>query len=411
MAAGAGSEKFPPEQFKAAPVMLTSIHGAYLVDAKLQPFTVPPNVYILETQAIGDYCLTNIDLPLWTLLQGKNRDYFHRLLGGKLKKSEHEEFIQVIKNLTYYAPGDQIYPRGLSIGGGRGSGPGGGGSSRIAYANMGFFLFPNDGETEDEYPMGPKTHIFGPLRTEMIKYGDKMITYQDVIKKTLAERPEARDGCVFVFSACAGAFNMGISKEAYDHKIHEIESLQQVQRQKFMALTGAAPGGAINVKVPRAERTAAVGKAPGGDGGAGAAAGASEPTALFGYAMREAVRGAKPAEFHPSAHGESENAMSALANKGWASRSVPARAAAAPQPPGTAVYFEAMADGGMKQIVDEYGSFYMTPTAIRLWRRSNPGKAIVEFKDGKFTPVTLGGRRRKQTRRATRKRKTRRSRR
>lgn len=396
----AGGETFPSDQFKAAPVVLTSIHGAYYVDAKLEPFTIPANVHVFETQVLGDYCLTNIDEPLWDLLQGKYRNYFHRILSGKQRKGDDETYIQVIKNLTYYAPGDQIYPRGLSIGGGRGSGPGGGSeSSRIAYANMGFYLFPNDGTSADVFPSGTTTKIFQPLRTEMIGDANIIATTDYIIEKALTEKPELREGCIFVFSACAGAFNMGLPPKDYDLKVHAIEALQQLQRQKFMALTGVAPGGAINKRVPKGAAAAAAGKAPGAGVGA-------EPTALFSYAMREAVRGAKPEGFHPSAFGESENAMSALADPRWAERAVPAHPAAPAQPAGTSVYFEATASGTKKQILDESGSPYMTPAAIRLWRRKNPGKQILELRGGtEFAPVTLGGRRRKQTRKVSRKRR------
>ena len=110
---------FPPItllQVSTSPYILVSTHGEYTEDSK--PFRVPPNVYIFETQEIGDYCLTTIDEPLKLLL--KHRYTFLGYLMAKLK-SYHWTYGNVFKQFIFYEPGDVIYDRKLAIGGGRGA--------------------------------------------------------------------------------------------------------------------------------------------------------------------------------------------------------------------------------------------------------------------------------------------------
>jgi hypothetical protein len=398
MAAGGGGEKSQKlfgKHFETSPVVLASAHGAYYIQDDLTPFKVPPNVYIVETQTAGDYCLTSIDEYIWNLFQGPNRKFLHALGRGKSIDAEGKAYIDVMKNLTFYKPGDTIFDRVLSIGGGRGSGPGGGGSSRYIYANMGFYFFPAEATAINTFPHGPKTKFLGELRTKMIEDANVQLTYQEFIEYTFRLYPELRNGCIFVFSSCAGYFNTGASsKKAFGAKLYEIHQAQQAARLNFIKKSGYGAGGAIESKNLDAA------------GGGGGAAKSATP-----YALRS-----EPAEFAPSAFGpNAEDRMSALADKYWAEQPVPEREhVPLAQPAGTRQIFEYI--GGKnptyKQLfVEGTKSPFWTPNDTRAHRRANPAQVLMELKGGEFVEVPKsGGRRRPATRRNKSSRKTRKSR-
>ena len=138
-----------------APIILCSTHGHY--DRKTDPvkWIVPPNTFIFEAQTIGDLTLTLLDKPLWDLLQGGMRWGLYKYITGKYKKMSREGievydvFKQALASMILYKPGDEIFERVLSIGGGRHEKDA---SARALFEGMGFFRFN---------PTGPKYEYQG----------------------------------------------------------------------------------------------------------------------------------------------------------------------------------------------------------------------------------------------------------
>ena len=127
-----------------APIILCSTHGHY--DRKTDPvkWIVPPNTFIFEAQTIGDLTLTLLDKPLWDLLQGGMRWGLYKYITGKYKKISREGievydvFKQALASMIMYKPGDEIFERVLSIGGGRHQEDA---SARALLEGMGFFRY------------------------------------------------------------------------------------------------------------------------------------------------------------------------------------------------------------------------------------------------------------------------------
>jgi hypothetical protein len=408
MAAGSSKKtKFPPALFDTAPIVFSSTHGVYWPEATPKPFKVPKNTYIFETQYIGDLCLTTIDEPLWTLMQGDNRDVLKYYLAGKFTPADLEEdekpLADTIRYLNYYEPGDLIYNRYLSIGGGRGPS----GSARIVYANMGFYLFPVGAPT-DVYPNGPKSKILNRLRDDMIMDDSVQVTYQEFINTTYKARPELLEsGCIFVFSCCAEARKQDITEEEFNAKINEIEARQQEQHQKLLALTPAAMGGPLDSVSASGAMGGAAAPAAIAASGAGGGAAAALPKGAVMAPRRAGLRGALPREFHPSAFGRNKLEYRQLADTGWADREVRPHPQAPAQPEGTYVLFRQMKKGTLKQVIEPAsGKLFFSPTNIRAYRRENPSHVLKIFMpDGSFADVTTipgiaggGGRRRRHTR-------------
>jgi len=130
---------------KTAPIYVVSTHGIYNLKSDPVPWVVPENTYIFETQSIGDTTLTKIDNQLWQLCLAKYRDSFFNYFMGNTWWFENfgtkpsPVFTELFRNLILYKPGDIIYERDLTIGGGNGKEPDG--SSRQKYVNMGFYKF------------------------------------------------------------------------------------------------------------------------------------------------------------------------------------------------------------------------------------------------------------------------------
>jgi len=182
---------------KTAPIFLCSTHGNYNLANPLEKRIVPPNTWIFEAQNIGDLTLTTIDVPLWELLQGGMRGGFLYYLLGKysvLKRAGlpvYDVYKEVFKNLIIYKPGDEIYTRELSIGGGKGL--------RKTYEGMGFFRFDLNGP---QYPYrgygalqadgsrGPY-EILRRLGTQLVESGDRITTDCDLTDNILLN-PAAR---------------------------------------------------------------------------------------------------------------------------------------------------------------------------------------------------------------------------
>lgn len=245
---------FPPPIFYDIPFILASTHGVYDLTIEPTKFTVPPNVYIFETQTIGNYCLTAIDRPLWNVL--KWRGAFLWYLAGLegeapgFSESTDDEARRVFQHLHYYEPGDVIYNRLLSIGGGRTSE---GSSARKTYKEMGFYRFDaGDAEAATSSSGSDDIRIseLEPLRTDLVGDGDKSVSYREFITDYLAMHPElSESGVVFVFSCCANYWKEDgdgkvVPKKTLERRLRLVEDKQREQDLKLAGLTTAGPGGA-----------------------------------------------------------------------------------------------------------------------------------------------------------------------
>ena len=222
--------------FQEAPIILASTHGSYDLSEEPESWLVPENTYIFETQSIGDKTLTTIDDPIWKLCQSKFRPFFiNYFLGNKtFFDDQHEKpdflFIEVFKNLIFYKPGDKIYSRDLTIGGGRKQEPSG--IAREDYVNMGFYKFnmkpisPSENAPTRKKTRRANSEILKAMRTSMVEDPDFIITNKDIIElinfgnkidyegikigrnvlKPFAEfsYPRERDNFrIYIFSSCA----------------------------------------------------------------------------------------------------------------------------------------------------------------------------------------------------------------
>lgn len=263
-----GSEQFPPTTLESAPIIFISSHGVYDLTEEPTAFVVPDNVYIFETQTIGDVCLVAIDKPLWDLMN--NRDAFLAYLKGEGhpaiaeivasrgvygpadaddesddRHSKHRDYRHVFANMHYYKPGDTIYNRKLLIGGG-------GDGARRTYANMGFYRFDNQGKAGpvDRFPDGPASRIkaLQPLRTSMIGDESMTMTQEEMIYEVMGVEEDVAEGGIFIFSSCAAFWKeeggVKVPAATLNRRIALIEKTQRAQDLALMELTTAGPGGA-----------------------------------------------------------------------------------------------------------------------------------------------------------------------
>lgn len=177
---------------KTAPIYIVSTHGAYDLTSDPVPWVVPENTYIFETQSIGDTTLTSIDNIIWKLCLAKYRPaFFHYFMGNRWffeKKggAPLPVYTEMFRNLVLYKPGDIIYERKLSIGGGHKKEADG--SARKSYVNMSFYKFdlstPEQAapKSTTRRPMEP-TEIgeLNDLRTTLVKDEDFTITNKQVV--------------------------------------------------------------------------------------------------------------------------------------------------------------------------------------------------------------------------------------
>ena len=256
---------------KTAPIFLCSTHGNYNLAVPLEKRIVPPNTWIFEAQNIGDLTLTTIDVPLWELLQGGRRHGFLYYLLGQysvLKRAGlpvYDQYKEVFKNLIIYKPGDEIYTRELSIGGGKGL--------RKTYEGMGFFRFDVNGP---QYPYkgygalqadgsrGPY-EILRRLGTQLVENGDRITTDADMVdnislnpaaRKTFLNGepigedfrlawPSTADPAgpkIFVFSSCAAVSGDMKSQPGLGHWA-EIANLQHERILEAWAMGVRSVGG------------------------------------------------------------------------------------------------------------------------------------------------------------------------
>jgi hypothetical protein len=220
-----------------APIFLASVHGAYDLDTNPEPFRVPNNTILIETVDIGESCLTDIDLPLWNLIQGTSRTRMLTYMRGYVdpddSKSDQQKFMRIFNNIHIYEPGDMVYNRNLTIGGGldhnamerrevrhrdlsiR---------HRQSYANMGFYKFKL-GAIPDKFPDGPRSKILSALRTKLIEDDTATETYESILKHLKKNYPE--DKQIIIFSCC------GVKHYGEGQKIANVQEVQRQADLKF----------------------------------------------------------------------------------------------------------------------------------------------------------------------------------
>jgi len=396
----------PIDKLRTLPIIYITTHGVYdLTDGK-DPvvFTTPsatmrparPNTYVIETQTLGDYCMSNIDEHFWNLIQGANRDLFISYLKGGYSNpadEDNEAYISLVQNLHVYGPGRPIVKRTLVIGGGRENenhSAAGRESQRISQASMGFFRFnPNDEVTHDfpshDTAARPATAILEDLRTRLItdydELGNSAMTSNDVVIDLVYERyPDLqKSGAIFIFSSCAEAWGGSDKQLALIEKIQRNTDLRFMRHSTAFAesaeeapSSAVAPSGKSKSRTKKAASNAIRLMAVGGPG-------------LAGRATHEE-------SFHPSAYeeeNEEENenedeekpnlTFFKLANTVWASRGAPPRHPRVEEPPKgfIPIWVKHPAKDEFKQMYNSVdGSIYFNRRAIRRLMRKY-GKNII----------------------------------
>lgn len=213
---------------KTAPIYLSDTHGYYSLDNEPVPWIVPENTLIFETQTITNFCLTSINQPLWVL--ATYRDLFTAYFLGdtaffeKRRLKKEKKYIQVFKNMTFYKPGDTIYQRTLSIGGGKGE--------RRLYSSMGFYAFDPSTKVHTMPGVGTRrseNEILSLLRNDLIENPDKTITNKYIVDQIPQDGPR-----IFIFSSCAEVLCDDYSSEICIKRILEIHKYQQLQAARLL---------------------------------------------------------------------------------------------------------------------------------------------------------------------------------
>jgi hypothetical protein len=417
------NELFKKRIFHKAPIILTSCHGMYeLHDAETTEelaFIVPPHTLIFETSTIGDYTMTTIDELLWILCQGKYRRHFLAYLTGKFGGMKLEdispEFAAVIRAIRLYVPGQKIYSRTLSIGGGRASPSSG---ARRVFANMGFYKFEVDSPALAKFPDDINFQILKDFRRRLIENEDLHTDYREVISKTRSEEGGLDEDApaIFVFSCCAEARKQysDTKEEGYRAALRAIETRQANQDRWFLTKSPMGLGGPgdkyLNIRERQAREAANV------------AAGAL-PVANRKASLR------LPELFAESVTSEDDRELAQPADPKILERiDLPPPAAPMEQPPGTKVIFFKPATGAAGgagaareppkiQIYSMDGDPFLTSRELRRVKREFPPGKFYELREGDLTEIDPmaafgGGRRQRQRRtrhRARRHRATRRN--
>jgi hypothetical protein len=409
----------PIDKLRTLPIIYITTHGVYDLTDGEDPvvFTTPsatmrparPNTYVIETQSLGDYCMTNIDEHFWNLIQGPWRDTFVSYLKGGYSDPDDEDdeaYIRLVQNLHVYGPGRPIVKRTLVIGGGRENenhSEEGRESLRVSQASMGFFRLNADDKVVHNFPSHetaarPATAILEDLRTSLItdydELGNSATTSNDVVIDLVYERyPDLRkSGAIFIFSSCAEAW------EGSDKQLALIEKIQRDADLRFMHHSTAFAEGPGESSAAGAAAAAA---APSGRSKSRAkqvaAPGANYSMAMGGPGFPTASRHEE--SFHPSAYeeeNENENnnmnenedenendedeneeeepntTFFKLANTSWASRGAPPRHPRAEDAPKgfIPIWVKHPARDEFKQIYNiANGSMYFDRRAIRIVMR------------------------------------------
>jgi hypothetical protein len=245
----------------AAPIYFASTHGVYPINEGILPkFEVPPNTYIFEASSVGEATLTNMDEPLWELIQ--NRAEFAKYIAGDPSVKESIKKV-IIRNLVYYKPGDIVYRRRFLLQ------P----ENRYEY-NWGYFKF-QQGEPLVPFPEGlggedgayhqtlekplvlpeevrnpPATPIMKSFRDEHYPPGSARLRQPPRVETgsneyfiTETRKREGYQGpAIFIFSSCASFWESDTpeGKKLDKAQIIDIGRTQQTAKLKFLEMF---PGG------------------------------------------------------------------------------------------------------------------------------------------------------------------------
>jgi hypothetical protein len=199
-------------------IYLANTHGMYDLDTDPVAWTVPENTIIFETQMIGDKCLTNIDEPLDELCTHRDvfSDYFFGIDTGYIALHSGDTYKAVFRNMVCYLPGDTIYNRTLTIGGGRGA--------RKKYNEMGFYKYGL---------LWTKDAIALKLRDDLIEK-EISISNQDFVNRILDNKGDEKYR-IFIFSSC-GSSDCSLEKKICRKRFDIIERHQTAQNLQLMEL-------------------------------------------------------------------------------------------------------------------------------------------------------------------------------
>ena len=267
---------------RTIPIYFASTHGVYEFDEMecvewswpagvaepvetpkddcVETLIVPENSFIIEAGQIGEYTLSEIDSPLWTVLQGRMRSYLVNFLLGKPTDREldlpfTEYMIQLLRSLTIYYPGDTVVVRKLLLSAGIDLDHKEDRIERLRFRGMGFYKFNADpkealpnpdtkiSSSPNRYaqvPLAGLTHsgrILEDLRDKLIT-DDIYTTNESFIKNVRKRFPEAADGGIYVFSSCAEARYPPTKTRATTLKIQQIQEIQEAARLKMMSRIG-----------------------------------------------------------------------------------------------------------------------------------------------------------------------------
>lgn len=245
--------ELPPglEEMRAAPIFFLSSHGHYDVSKDPVPFIVPPHTYIFESAFITELTSTVMDPVLWNLIAGDVRlDFLAYFTGGENPEDPDESenlytkdyYKRLFKSLHFYEPGDTIYVRNYTMGGGAGC--------RSSYESFGFYHFPISSKSEP-FPISGKVgrpaaqiRALNPLRNSLIdpsihwnKPGpppeELILTNEEFIKTYIRGHiVSEEEPAIFIFSACGEVKCGNAKKPICDARVGIIEKHQYAQDLK-----------------------------------------------------------------------------------------------------------------------------------------------------------------------------------
>jgi hypothetical protein len=260
----------------AAPIYFASTHGVYAInEGILETFVVPPNTYIFEASSVGEATLTNMDEPLWELIQ--NRAELAKYVSGDPSVKESIKKV-IIRNLVYYKPGDIVYRRRFILE------P----ENRYEY-NWGYFKFQQgdpivpfpeglDGEKgaylqtldkplvlPEEVPNPPATPIMRSFRDEhypaasaRLRAPPRVETGSNEYFITETRKREGYRGpAIFIFSSCASYWesNTDEGKKIDKAQIIDIGRTQQAAKLNFLTMFPRGEYDRRGDSVPRLKTT------------------------------------------------------------------------------------------------------------------------------------------------------------
>ena len=351
--------EFPPF-LATAPIFFVSTHGAYILNTETRPFLVPQNTIIIDTVDIGEACLTDIDKPLWNLMQGVNRakliTYMKGIPDPTDSEKDQENYLRIFNNVHVYFPGDPIYSRVLSIGPGK----------RDEYKNMGFFKFKAgapanvfNNSTNVFKQSGLKSKILRALERELVLNGTMIINYEFMLQ---AEYPQLMDSPrIFIFSSC------GVRWAGTTTQIENVQRSQEAARLKFMSMRSETD------KFGRELINTGWAKVPKG------------------------LRGEVPEEFAPGAFKEHNSNNDGVyfetvsrANLESSKR----KSVRAPlQVKGEQLFYQKPGFTDYVQLHQDDGSLFYTPSQVNIMKKKLPNTRLYRLVKGAFVALRGGSRR------------------